>query len=104
MSLLAPYIVCMNYPPASTSGQSSYDCSTTNVIAEFFKLDFIYVDLVPVIPFQNKKKDNQMIKNAKDPEIAKNYRERMLCIVELQKLIGVTPTLLIGGSGRNCSL
>jgi len=104
MSLSASYLVVMNYPPASTAGETSYDCSTTNVIAEIFKLDFIYVDLVPVIPSQNKKKDNQMIKYAKDPEIAKNYRERLLCIVELQKLIGVTPTLLIGGSAAETAI
>ena len=38
-----------------------------------------------------------MAKYAKNPEIAKNYRERLLCIAELQALIGIKPTLVIGG-------
>ena len=104
MSLLASFLVVMNYPPSTTAGETSYDCSTTKVIAEFFKLDFIYVDLVPVIPSQNKKKDQQMVKYAKIPEIAKNYRKRLLCILELQALIGIKPTLLIGGPAAASAL
>lgn len=97
MPILAKFLVLMNYIPSSTNNKTSYDCSTTRVIAEFFGHNFIYIDLIPVAPTENLKKDGQMWKYSKNSRIVENYCGRFECLLELQRLVCVRSTVLIGG-------
>ena len=57
------------------------------MVEPFLGENFIFIDLIPVIPKENLKKDKQMKEYVKIAEIAENYRKRFICVVELQCLI-----------------
>ena len=95
----------LNYPPSSNAGKTSRSNRTSSqVIEPILGKEFIFIDLVPVIPKENLQKDAQMIKYAKIPEITENYRQRLVCVLELQELIGVSSTLVIGGKSAQSAL
>lgn len=56
------------------------------------------MDLVPYIPTSNGKKCEQISEISLNPDIARNCRQRVESIIQLQLALGVIPTIYIGGS------
>ena len=103
--LYSPFLLLLNYPPSSNAGKTSRSNRTsTQVVEPILGNDHIFIDIVPVIPKENRNKDAQIPKYAKIKTIAENFRQRFASVIQLQQLIGVNPTVLIGGKSAKMAL
>jgi hypothetical protein len=99
-SLYSLLILCLWYPPSCILGQDSFANRTSKKVIEPTigkDYPYLYHDMVPIVPKKNSVTRDNMNELAKNPIIQLNYFARLLCVLSLQSLINVTPTLYVGG-------